>query len=85
MYEAQGWDWEIACVQYVNLKALAELEARLGCRIPFAHFTSEEEEWRGRHMSLQQQEARQLEMRRESGSGVESARCSRSGGKRGPR
>ena len=85
MYEAQGWDWEIACVQYVNLKALAELEARLGCRIPCAHFGSEEEEWRGRHVSLQQQEARQLEMRRESGSGVESARCSRSGGKRGRR
>ena len=68
-----------------NLEALAALEAKVGRRIPSAHFKSEEEEWRGRHMSLQQQEARQLEMRRESGSGVESARCSRSGGKRGPR
>ena len=68
-----------------NLEALAALEAKVGRRIPSAHFKSEDEEWRDRHMSLQQQEARQLEMQRESGSGAESARCSRSGGKRGRR
>ena len=68
-----------------NLEALAALEAKVGRRIPSAHFKSEEEEWRGRHMSLQQQEARQLEMQRESGWGAESARGSRSGRERGQR